>query len=236
MYKAYSIASDIDGTMLQNNGDVAFLMYLEECGRAHAHALYRETHSWEAATGLTEAELSGRYADFLNSQHYAPPPPLPGAPAAFEQISRRCNIHLITSRCSKTRRHTLTHLSQHFPCRFASAAFDALGQKARRVQQIRAFAFLEDNPEHARGVAEVAKVILIPSPTTKPKSVHRNILLTAAHSAVDDGLSDEDWHRIWQHAWDEIPHLISDLITINQRTLTGYRGQERPPPGQSRSA
>jgi hypothetical protein len=143
------IASDIDGTIVESGGDVAFLQHLERNGHENATSIFRETHSWEVATGLTREAIDDKYVEFVTSKWYEPPPPLPGASVALASLSLSNRIHLVTARSAKTQEHTLAYLRREVKFRISGYAFSALGRKGRFVQEAGAYLYIEDNPSHA---------------------------------------------------------------------------------------
>lgn len=219
MYQAYSIASDIDGTMFKNDGVREFLKFLETRGCPNAYQIYCEKNSWSDATGMLREEISELYAEFINDHVSGHPLPLPGAAEAFKAIEGRNNIHLITSRSAKTRKFTLLNIAQAFGCRIASVMFDAEDCKPDCVAKVNAYVYFEDNLIQARKVCEVAEVILIPNPEARNLLVHPRIILTQAHREIAGGMSEDDWHKVWRKVWEEIPHIVRDLRITKGRSI-----------------
>jgi uncharacterized HAD superfamily protein len=211
MHHSRNIAFDIDGTLVWPTGDAKFIEHLESQGYHFDHDAFAVDRSWSRAIALSKDELGIIYAEFFDSELYVPPPPMPGAAAALQELGESHGLHLVTSRSSPTAPGTHRHLAQHFSVTFSSAHFGALSEKAHRVQDCGATIFVEDFPKHALEVAEVAQVILVPHPYNRCMASHHRIITTNAHRRLRDDMPLAELEDVWRAAWLEIPELIRDV-------------------------
>ena len=213
------LALDFDATLVKPSGNDKFLDYLEQvrsitCDRE----LFAQSGNWQKATGLNQDQLGVEYAAFQHSPAYRAPPAMPGAKIAVRVLLDYFTLHIVTARGKESADVTRKEIHHHFRGSFSSVSYSTEGVKAERVTALRAFLLIEDSIEHALQVAEVAKVILFPSPNMNSHHVHPNIVLPKAYDLIGDGMDDQDWHTVWLMTWQEIPDLVKDIYATRHQT------------------
>lgn len=206
------IGFDYDGTLVRA-ADGEFFDWLAAEGHRVNKQLYYDGATWEEATGCTGKELGILYGAFSASVAYPEPEPLAGAPTALEIVSQTRRVQIITSRGVGSKKKIFNELCWFYHrVRIESVTFDSLNRKGTLVAERSVKVYLEDNLRHAQEVVEHAPVILIPQQCNRWVNDPR-LIVTQAHAEIDDEMSDADWKKVWAAAWEEIPHLIHDLIT-----------------------
>ncbi|WCJ42898.1 Haloacid dehalogenase-like hydrolase (HAD) superfamily protein [Euphorbia peplus] len=127
--------------------------------------------------------------------------PLPGAQKALDNLSRLCNLSVVTSRQNVIKDHTIDWIEKHYPGVFQEIHFGnhfALDGESKPKSEIcrslGATVLIDDNPKYALECAEVGiKVLLFDYeksyPWCKTDSVDQHPLVTRVHN----------WEQVEQH-------------------------------------
>jgi hypothetical protein len=213
-----SVAFDFDGTLVQASGDQRFMDYLEEQGITCNRPLFQRTGNWHTSTNMNNDELSIHYTSFQLSPHYQFVHVMPGAKFAIITLFEYFALHIVTSRGKKTAHVTEKEIKSHFGEAFSSTTFNTEGIKAAAVKGLNAFTYVENSIDHATQVAEVASVILMPTPHRNGQRIDPRLILPEAHQHVTDDMEDDNWREVWFKTWLEIPHLICELYKKKNQT------------------
>ncbi|XP_027072194.1 uncharacterized protein [Coffea arabica] len=132
--------------------------------------------------------------------------PIPGARQALQNLSRFCDLSIVTSRQIAIKEHTIEWIENHYPGLFQEIHFGnhfALDGKSRPKSEIcrtlGAKVLIDDNPRYAIECAEVGiKVLLFDYensyPWCKTESVNQHPLVTKVYN------------------WQEVEHHLVSLV------------------------
>jgi hypothetical protein len=213
------IAVDYDGTLAEPTAHKRFLDYLELVEVSCNKKTLQETGDYCRATGISNVVIDRHYANYLRSHMYRAPNPVPGAIKATRELCGSFRLHIVTSRATQVEVITRKEIQGSYPCTFTSFNFGAGGaKKAEIVSELRAFLHIDDAPDHAVRVADVASVILMPGPGQRREQFDPRFVIPKAHKLVAAGMSDKDWQKVWRKTWEEIPHLVRDIRAKQTQT------------------
>jgi len=209
-----TVGIDIDGVLVECNS-FALLRWAEaEKGLYGAVERFLETNDWEKAFQLPSTEVSRLYHEFEVSPAYPGTQPIAGARDGLQVLkSHGHSLCTLTARPLSIRERTLTLLEESFGRNiFLSHHFQGVPTKRELVQCTAVHVHIEDNHFQALSVADMTQVILFPGPLNvhlprNEKCIH----LEASRHAHRD-MPAHLWQGVWQSAWEEIPHLLADLV------------------------
>ncbi|XP_019196668.1 PREDICTED: uncharacterized protein LOC109190603 isoform X2 [Ipomoea nil] len=120
--------------------------------------------------------------------------PIPGAKQALQNLSRFCNLSIVTSRQNAIKDHTVKWIENHYPGLFQNIHFGnhfALNgksiPKSEICRSLGAKVLIDDNPRYAIECAEVGMKVLLfdyenSYPWCKTESVEGHPLVTKVHN------------------------------------------------------
>lgn len=214
-----NVAVDYDGTLVEPTAHKRFQEYLESVGVVCDEAVLQATGDYLVATSLPRDQVNRHYVDYLRSDTYQAPKVMPGAIRATRELCRSSNLHIVTSRATEVKSTTTQELQKNFPGMFTTFHFGAgPTKKAKIVESLLAILHIDDALEHAVRVADVASVILMPSPGQNNGNIDPRLIMPEAHKLVADGMNNKDWQHVWLSTWREIPYLVRDLCARQNQT------------------
>ncbi|MDE1919788.1 MAG: hypothetical protein KGH56_03835 [Patescibacteria group bacterium] len=173
------IGVDLDDVLLDCNTSLA-LFHNSRYGTSYER---KDVQSWylERTWGCTPREAIARVKEWYESREHAESYPVSGALATVAELSRRHELHVITSRPEQVRELTHSWLEKHFPGRFVDVHFTShfepgAGSKAAVCRNLGISLFIEDSPLHARDVATSGVTVLLLDCPWNQETVSGNII------------------------------------------------------------
>lgn len=176
--------------------------------RYSSHHSVSEYHVYEFAKiwNCSKDEANIRVHEFFDSPYFKTAiHPIPGAQQALENLSKVCNMSIVTSRQYAIQDHTIQWIETHFPGLFQKIHFGnhfALNgksiSKSEICRSLGAEVLIDDNPTYAIECAEAGiKVLLFDYensyPWSKTELVNGHPLVTRVHNWGEVELQFASW-------------------------------------------
>lgn len=206
----------------------ALLSVLRLAGHRFDAAVYKDTHSWSAATGIEVDDLNKWFAGFATSQWC---PILMATPGAREFLQKLCpcgGVPLITACAVDVRKRTMREVTGLFGELLIEGRFGCAERKGEVIQELQVAIHIDDSLHEARAIVRsnpFCYVIHIPNYIYGNDSRligHDRIIPLRSSLQVQAGMAAKDrecvfkeiWleaeQRVLELAYDKFPYLVED--------------------------
>lgn len=222
--KKIRIGIDIDGVLIDTNYH-AFLEYCEKkLGWKISYEKFSQTHSWDAATGKSESEITSAFYHYLSDTEHSQKP-IEGAYKALQKLGEIADIYLITARFEDLRETTTNFLNEHLgEILYKEISMSNTEKKAQRIREFNLDYFIDDSFREVSAILQdttiKTKIIPFPSFHGQPDwSELKNdprIIWLQVWRVITNKLTAGLQAEIHKKAWEEIvEEIVSPLRNID---------------------